>query len=512
MNLIRRCAFPLMAFFFALVLWLLPYFSGSVIVDGFQSLGAVSDSSKPLDLHWPLVGSFMGYQQCWGFHWPGWSLLRSFALPLIPQTPWIDLLLLALIWCTCSWYVIKISSPRSSSLVRVTTYIIALLAPGYLVAAQSYRPEIVTALFLLMILHYWQAKETKPKWMRTAALTILPLLHPLGFVIPVTWFAWDFLRDSKNIGIAKASKNIARNAWPLGLGILLFCSWFAFQPNAWAQFQLNVKSQRQLVDGLGAGWNTFFVWAIGSRDTLPLVGIIFGAILGSLLLIKPVLKGEKSSSEFHQSIYSALGVWIAIIFNIVTKNPNSLHLVAILPMCIILHVRLIDHVGKAIHPILFPIGMVTTLLVLSIYPLKNTYILYQNNGRSYRREIVASLDTLPRADKVLIPVAFWEAALEKQRDTGQVYQFSTFPNILNKADRTIYEQQILSNVKAGDLLLWDPLQELGGVFNFVEITALRHQVIRPPSQPDLWEEIKRIHIPTHYSKGQPVEFLVYRKK
>lgn len=501
-----------MAIFFALVLWLLPYFAGSVIVDGFQSLGAVSDSNKPLDLHWPLVGSFMGYQQTWGFHWPGWPLLRSLALPLIPRTTWIDLLLLSLIWSTCSWYVIRISNPRSSAFFRVIIYIIAVLAPGYLVAAQSYRPEIVTALFLLIILQYWQAKETLSTWMRTSALIILPLLHPLGFVVPVTWFSWDFLGDSKKIGIVKASKIITRRAWPLILGALLFCSWFAFQPDAWAQFQLNVKSQRQLVDGLGAGWNTFFVWAIGSRDTLPLVGIIFGATLGSLLLIKPVLKGQEQGLEFQKLIYSALGVWIALVFNIVAKNPNSLHLVAILPMCIILHVNLIDRVSKAINSILFPVGMFTTLLVLSIYPLKYIYDIYQNDGRSYRNEIVASLDSLPDADRVLIPVAFWEAALEKQKDTGQTYQFSTFPNILNRSERAVYEQQTLSNVKAGDLLLWDPLQELGGVFNFVEITALRHQVICPPSQPELWEEIQRIHIPTHYSKGQPVEFLVYRKR
>jgi hypothetical protein len=70
---------------------------------------------------------------------------------------------------------------------------------------------------------------------------------------------------------------------------------------------------------------------------------------------------------------------------------------------------------------------------------------------------------------------------------------------------------VLQDLQPGDLLLWDPLQERGGVFNFVTETALRHLLILPEQQPEQWEKLRDIQIPVQYSRGQATDFVLYRK-
>jgi hypothetical protein len=64
----------------------------------------------------------------------------------------------------------------------------------------------------------------------------------------------------------------------------------------------------------------------------------------------------------------------------------------------------------------------------------------------------------------------------------------------------------------GDLLLWDPLQDEAGIFNFVEATALKHQLIRPMDDPTVWERLADQQVAITYSKGQPNCFELYRKR
>lgn len=120
-----------------------------------------------------------------------------------------------------------------------------------------------------------------------------------------------------------------------------------------------------------------------------------------------------------------------------------------------------------------------------------------------------ALASLPRSRKVLIPVALWEAAQMNKGRPDATYQFSTFPNIAVREQRERIEKQVASDMQAGDLLLWDPLQESGGIFNFVEETALRHLLLHPQDNA-IWERLDDISIPFSYSRNQPAMFQVYR--
>ncbi len=484
--------------------------AGAIIVDGFQSLGGIANSSRPGDLHWPMMGSFMGYDHAWGFHWPGWPLLRSLLLPLLPWNPLIELSLLSMIWAATAWIGMCLVDRKSESRMKFWVALLTLTAPGFLVAAQSYRPEIVTAFGLVVALRYWRSCEKMAKVWRVAALIFLPLLHPLGLIVPVAWCGWELLWNIREHRLVKALLELTRKAWPIGLGVIALTSWFALQPEAWAQFQMNVESQRLLVAGMGTGWRTFFVWGLGSKSALPLVALLLGALVISVLLPLRFFKNRQDSCNSIQC-YAAVGLWTAVLFNIAAKNPNSLHLVAVIPLAVLLFVEGIAQIVKVMIPIGVRLAMAATLLVFLAYPIKLSYSFYRNNGQSYRGALVQLLAQLPDARKVLIPVAFWEAAQLKGRSNQTIYQFSTFPNILKQTERARYEGGVIAELQQGDLLIWDPLQEQGGVFNFVETTALRHQLIHPQGAAQ-WERLADLNVPVRYSRNQSVCFEVYRKR
>ena len=79
-----------------LVLWLVALYTGPVIVDGFQSIGAAASASGPGELKWSMLGNYRDYDRTWGFHWFGWPLIRSLLLDLVPWSSVWDLLLVCI--------------------------------------------------------------------------------------------------------------------------------------------------------------------------------------------------------------------------------------------------------------------------------------------------------------------------------------------------------------------------------------------------------------------------------
>lgn len=482
--------------------------AGSVIVDGFQSLGAVSDSRYPGSLHWPMMGSFMGYDQTWGFHWIGWPLFRSLLLPVLAWNPLTEIILLCLMWGIVVWQVACLSSCKDQPHLAFWTGMLTLASPNFLVAAQSYRPEIPTALLLLMAIRFWNAEATKALWVRCIVVMLLPLFHPMGLVLPAAWCGWDFLLNLRRGGFSPAITALLRSSWPLLAGVMLMAGWFGLQSDAWEQFQWNVRSQRMLVEGMGTGWMTFFRWGFGSFSSVPLVVVLLGASIAALLLTRQQWNTVAHGASIHRA---SVGFLVAIVFNIATKNPNSLHLVAIWPMALWLFVWLVQQVIGSLSPkySLTHIAFGCMLVAFLAYPIKLTGKIVQNGGHSYRGGLTAALEGLPPARKVLIPVALWEAAQMNKGRTDAIYQFSTFPNILARKQRELYEIQVNADMRAGDLLVWDPLQESGGIFNFVEETALRHRLLHPQDNA-IWERLDDIRIPFSYSRSQSAMFQVYR--
>jgi hypothetical protein len=484
--------------------------TGSVIVDGFQSLGAVAGASSPGALRWPMLGGFLGYDQTWGFHWIGWPLLRSLLLPVLPWSPTIDLGICCIIWGGMAWVLFRMVRRYEGQLAALSVAITALIAPGFLVAAQSYRPEILTAFALVMALSFWKQSSPFKRCLCFLLCLVLPTLHPLGLVVPAAWCGFDFLVGWKREGFIRAFRFATIRAFPLLLGCGLLVSWFVIRPLAWTQFKMNLESQRMMIDGLGTGYATFFRWGLGSLGSLPLIVLLATSAVFGLWRIALSFRSSEADKT-DAVVLAAVGVLVALGFNILAKNPNSLHLVAILPLAAWLFASAIRTVSPRLSGISFLVPLGFAWCVFLALPIKQVVSLLKHRGVGYRDELTAGLKSLPKARRVLIPVAMWEAAASVP-DSATSYRFSTFPNLMSNAQRADYERMLMAEMLPGDLLVWDALQDYGGIFNFVTSTALRHQVIRPMDDGAAWERLPDLLLQTVYTKSQTAVFEVYRKR
>jgi hypothetical protein len=486
--------------------------TGCVIVDGFQSLGAVSTSTHPGELHWPMVGSFMGYDKVWGFHWIGWPMLRSLFLPILPWGSQGELALLCGIWLLSCVALMKLVQHASDKVSAAWAAFILLMAPGFLVAVQSYRPEIPTALFLVVALAFWHANTARAKLIRFVCLLALPLLHPLGFVVPGSWVMLAFLLAGREHGWGKALPKILPYALPIIVGASCMALWLWCQPDAWAQFRNNVQSQRLLIQGLGPGHLQVMRWAFGSLGALPLVLLLLGALSGSMVVFTKVWRSRQTKSMDVTMLYAALGLVVAVAFHVFAKNPNPNHFVAVAPLAAWMYVIAVQKLLASWPAFLRTLACLMVVVISSALMAKNVALLIKNHGASYRDSLEQALVELPKGGNVFIPVVFWEAAVKQSSRGSRQFFFSTFPNIIERKDRAIYEQQVLDRMQPGDLLIWDEWQEEAGVFNFVEATALRHVLIRPEIPEAGWENISTIHAGPAYSRNQPIHFQVFRKR
>lgn len=499
----------------ALFLWGIAYTVGSVIVDGFQSIGSISAARIPLSLHWPLVGDYLGYDQTWGFHWPGWPLLRSMLLPVLAWSPAIDLLLLSLIWVAAAWLVSKLAESNSPQASSTATGFLTLLAPGVVITLQNYRPEIITALLLLIALRYWNESTRAGRVLLGVVLLVLPLTHPLGLVVPAAWLTWGLFLGWRGKGLGPAIQAYKLQILTLAVGLLLFVLWFALQPQAWEQFQTNIEAQRLLSKGMEINHLTFFRWMFGRITSLTLAILLLVSIWFGCCLCYSHVSGKcddsRDNTDHSSMTLAGLAVIAAFLFNWLVKNANSHHLMSVMPMMIWLFVCAVRRWFGSVHSWLPTVACVILLGLSNALLAKYVMALIKQGGKSYRAGLTQALHTLPSARKVWIPVAFWEAAQIASRENPIGYQFSTFPNVLERSKRVTYEMQVMTDMQSGDLLIWDPLQEQGGVFNFVEITALRHVLINPHDESQ-WEKMDDIHVTTQYSRGQAVHFETYRKR
>jgi hypothetical protein len=296
----------------------------------------------------------------------------------------------------------------------------------------------------------------------------------------------------------------------LGLGVLLLISWYGLQPTAWAQFQLNVRCQRLLVEGLGAGWLTFFRWGLGGLSSVFLLSLFVPASLWALRSVMGGLSPALSAGH-RLELLASTGVLATLAFNIAAKNPNMLHLVAAMPLAAWLCQRFFQSVSGRFPPWVGRACLPAVLLFFWVYPLRQGLACLRHQGVGYRDELTGVVRGLPPAKRVFIPVALWEAVIAVPAP-GTEYRFSTFPNLLTQAERSDYERTLVNLAQAGDLVVWDPLQDHGGIFNFVTATALKHQVLCPPGDPEHWERLEDRVLPVTYSRGQPSTFEVYRRR
>jgi hypothetical protein len=483
--------------------------TGSVIVDGFQSSGPVAGATGLGALRWPMLGSFMGYDQGWGFHWFGWPWLRSLLLPVLPWRPSTELAIHCGVWALTAFIlgreVGRSNGPRCGTAAGLLT----LCAPTVLVALQSYRPEIPTALGLAVLAFTWIGESPNAKLLNVLALLVLPTLHPLGSVVPIAFLGISILIKWRMTGFQSASSLLLTKGVWLFLGISIWAAWYILIPGAWQQFRCNLESQRMLVDGLGGGMGTFFKWSLGSRSSIPVIALLLPALIEAFRTLASA--ADRKACE-HSKILASVGLLAAVGFSIAGRNPNVLHLVAILPFASWLTVDFLQRFTGRFGELALPLSVGCLLLVFSAFPAKQLVLLIRHGGISYRSELAALLGSLPDSRRVLVPAALWEAAASSSGGCMERFRFSTFPNIMPRTQRASYESDLMKDIQSGDLLIWDPLQDEAGIFNFVEATALRHQIIRPMEDTAVWERLSYQQITSTYSKGQPRYFELYRKR
>ncbi|WP_338289246.1 hypothetical protein [Luteolibacter sp. LG18] len=475
------------------------------IVDGFQSLGAAVQPGHPGQLSWPFVGSFMGYDRAWGFHWFGWPWLRSILGMAFPWSSCGDTLLLTAVWAiTAIWtgdFARKVFAWRGAGLWTTVTL---LLQPLFLVSVQSYRPEIPTALVLWLISLAWGARERWKVAFRFAGLVILPLFHPLGVVVPGLWLVVDIFR-------CRTWRDRYRSAFRMDsvamlIGLALFAGWYV-GGLAGEQFLANISAQRALTQAMNAGYGALFHFGFSSNAAK--LALSFG-IVATWEAIRIVWKATMGGDAYVR-LGPALAWLGALAFSIVSKNPNPLHLLAVFPFMAWLVAGaindLIERSGNSIR-----LGVIATAWILSaslcLTAVKRTVLVLSQGGAGYRATLQEILNSVPQADRIYLPVCFWEAAVESGRWGS--YRFSTFPNILSKAMRKDYEELVFRDSRAGDIFILDPHQEVAGVFNEYDETAMKQVAVKPWEQAE-WTELKRVRLGFSYSFGQSEEFVIFQK-
>lgn len=494
----------------SVVLWQLVLRTGGIIVDGVQSIGAVAGAEGPGKLRWPFLGSFLGYDQTWGFHWFGWPWLRSLLLPVLEWSPRNDLALISCLWALAAWCLFRMIARTSNVREAAAAGLFALCGPGLVVVIASYRPEVPTALGLVLLADAWSRESAWARARKLALLAILPSLHPLGFVVPLAWLGASAYLDWRGAGRAAALRRLWPGAAALAIGVAGFFCWYAMQPPAWEQFRTNVVSQRMLVEGLNAGYLTLFRWGLSGMGAIPLLALLVPAVASSIVIGISCLR-DPSNWNNKPLMLAAVAVAAGFLFNLVTRNPNPHHFTAVMPFAAWL---LANVLGKAVARMrwkLFAPAAGVVLLLFNALPAKQMASLLKGRGTSYRSELTGVLNGLPPARRVLIPVCLWEAAV-KQPGSAAKYRFSTFPNILPKQQRREFEEHLFEDSRSGDLLIWDQRQDDEGVFNFVKDVALRHEIIRPKENPGEWERLPDARVGVTYSRSQPSVFEIYRRR
>ena len=489
--------------------------TGCVIVDGFQSLGAAAQSRFPGDLRWDGLGGFMGYDRTWGFHWFGWPLAYSFLSSLCGWFSLQATIVVTALWFCSALLVRRLWTLDSPDRVRFYGSIVLMMAllmqPLFLVAAQSFRPEIATACLLLLWAHDCTVPNRVGTFLRRRVLlAILPSFHPLGFVVPLAWMIWQGFSCYRKRRII--SRNDCMDLLVLLAGLALFSCWYLrADMAAGRQLVSNIQQQAVLTRAMDLSYD-----ALLSKGflTMPMKLAWPWLLLATLYACYAIVKKNTDTIAARVNQLSAIAWYSALAFLIVTKNPNPLHLVAVLPFALMLSATAVSDSYSYLQRNYLRFSLLlllcACLCITSLMMAKRLYLL-TSLGYSYRAELRSLYmeQAQKTAGTIYIPVSLWEVACEQRNNFN--YRFSTFPNILVTEQRIASEQRVFAEAIAGDLCIIDEHQEIAGVFNEYPETALKQKWCLPWKS-EQWEKVEVIRLSSKGVQGTSSEFTVYRKK
>ncbi len=434
--------------------WANLYWFSAPWADTWCYLGPAAASPSVFRITAPLLGGFSGSDHVWGLHFPGAPLLYSVVFSLVKFRPSVGVLVFIFLWialaaCT-GWLVLRLTGQYFWA---VAAGALVLSDRSQFAVAQAQRPELAGSLVLLILLMVLAGVPPLRGRSRTPCAVLgfflLPLLHPVTFAAGAClclFLGWQAKRDDHpDLRILGASC--------LGYagGVLTFFLWFYLQPDAWSQFSDHASTLKIPYTYGGTFWR-----ALQQFYYPTLTGhLMWGAAL--ILSVTILYAWLRRRPESDPALVWAAAIALSCLI-IQQKFDNRSYLALYLPEAVVITiVSLFKLQEKAAGP--RSRARVRTMVCLFIaahglfWATRTTKFL-QSGSPHIRSELSRIAWGLPKSGHVLVPEAFWEAALH---DPSR-FALNTLPQNSSRERRTAYETLAYGGLSSGDIVVVDRFQ------------------------------------------------------
>ncbi|MFD0892774.1 hypothetical protein ACFQ5Q_04010 [Luteolibacter ambystomatis] len=453
------------------------WLSGSVITDSWQSLGPVAFAKHPFDLRGSFLGSFDGFDQTWGHHWPGWAMFRSFLQPWIGFHPLFEFALGSAMLVGGAAAVGRLSHHVGGIWPWIAAAVV-LAWPDLHVAVGMMRPEpFAGVLFLGLAWLVTDRESAKGGNLLIALLAFcLPFVHVVGVVAPPfligVWMLWHRLRWQR----MRADGMFVRIVWLMAgwfCGVTGLAVWFLGDATRFHQFTQNLAAQRLSYHSLLTGFRLCY-------------GNPFGMLMLALWMYPLVSLwfGRRESGALKFALWAAMPVGAAL-FSLLAHNPNRLHVAALVPCMVCACCRSPWNTSRFGKPAFR--AVVGGCFVYGAAFQGNRMIdAWRTRGVSARPASQALVERWASQGRVFIPCSLWEAAAAAGVENARFY---TFPNVATPDCRRDAERSLFASCANGDILLYEWSQRQVGSAYFRPEALMRLTFVDPLSLGPVLDEV-----------------------
>lgn len=401
--------------------------------DTWCGVGAAAPGGTPLHLHAALLGNFQNADSAWGFHAPFPPLVTSLVFAVLPFSPGRAIGLFLLLWVgvalATAWAVHRATGSRFWSACAAA---LVLADRCMFSVGAADRPEFLACLGILLAV--FAAGEPSHRFARASAAVgafLMTACHPATLLAAALFVVAEAARGlwrRPGVLIALSCGGLA--------GAALDASWFAFQPDAWAQFRDHAVhasvpytfgrtlwlSLQEHYASTGTGhalWLAAVIAAVAClRRAAPLA-----AASGSMLLVLLV-----AEQKFANVNYLCLGLPVAavVLASVLPARPSR---AARLAACLLV----------GLH---------------GLFWVSRTHKFVADGCPDVRAELAQITRSLPGSGRVLIPEVLWEDAIG---DPSR-YALNTLPYHSTTARRLDYEAFVYGRLRPGDVVVVDRFQ------------------------------------------------------
>jgi len=425
--------------------------------DGFQSVGTTF-GNRPSHLAWPMVGTFEGFDQAWGYHWFGWPMLRSLAGAVAPWTALGDGILLHLLRAFAAVLVgcCLFSNQRSIGAAWIGFSTVLLNRGWFCSMAFLFRPETATALLLwlaaLPLLYKRGSRSTFVDRVSAGSLVLLPLMHPLA------WPSVFLLALMGSLTIRHEAKALnwfgkACLRWwlPVVVGFALFAGYYLAEPLRLAQLKDTLQTTALIRSGLGDSARRLF----GDPKNIFYSGPVLLVVGLSALAV------WRSAAARSSWIWDGFGlsmamVLLSLVYLLAAGHPNTGHATVMASFLGYSAGRLFDLDWRSMASsqiVRFSLIGHATLCSIPLFLTAISFVAHAPASPRARAASVLSEALASTTGRVIIPLSLWEAAGRVSNQDLARIRFVTFPNWVPMSRRLAYERDLVSSLADGDMLV-----------------------------------------------------------